>query len=121
MIASPAPQIVVIHDEWQPQVQPHHAMYIPASNARMVQQPQSPHFISADPNNTYRVQVGSFRVARNAVDTFVRLRAADFEPAYERSGEFFRVVLMGIRGTEVQSTLDRLGELGYDGVMVSVE
>ena len=135
----PARQAVAAHEEWQPTVYvattqpatpvdppmvivvpqdepaPWHAAIMPQHEVR------SPPAIMADPNSTYRVQVGSFRVARNAVDTFVRLRAADFEPSYERSGEFFRVVLAGIRGTEVQSTLDRLVEMGYDGVMVLAE
>ena len=74
-----------------------------------------------DLNGTYRVQVGSFRVARNAVDTFVRLRAADFDPSYERSGEFFRVVLAGISGTEVQSTIERLAVLGHYEVVIKME
>jgi len=114
----PEPQVTVVENFWhvpQPVVvqdpQPQHSPMMENAMA----------FVSVDPSNTYRVQVGSFRVARNAVDTFVRLRAADFEPVYERSGEFFRVVLMGIPGTEVQSTLDRLIALGYNGVMVSVE
>ena len=99
---------------------------IPVSNMRTVQPPPVVEampipIINANPNSTYRVQVGSFRVARNAVDTFVRLRGADFEPSYERSGEFFRVVLMGIRGTEVQSTVERLADMGYYGVIVMGE
>jgi len=100
--APPAPQPASV-EEWHP---PQAMTTVP---------------ISADPNGTYRVQVGSFRVARNAVDTFVRLRDADFEPSYERNGEFFRVVLAGIRGTEIQSTVDRLEALGYHGVVVMME
>jgi len=77
--------------------------------------------ISANPHGTYRVQVGSFRVARNAVDTFVRLRAANFEPHYERNGEFFRVVIAGIRGTEILSAVERLAIMGYREIIVTGE
>lgn len=77
--------------------------------------------MEANPNFTYRVQVGSFRVARNAVDTFVKLREANFEPAYERHEDFFRVVLTRIPGTEIQPILDRLAALGFHGVSVTVE
>ena len=77
--------------------------------------------INANPNGTYRVQVGSFQVARNAVDTFVRLRGAGFDPKYERNGEFFRVVIAGIRGTEIQAKVERLAAMGYHNVMVTAE
>ena len=122
--APPEPQVVVVVEERQPPVQP---APVPAAPPPPVQPtpvvaatPAVP-VINADPNGMYRVQVGSFRVARNAVDTFVRLRANDFEPSYERNGEFFRVVLAGIRGTEVQSTVERLAVLGYHGVVVMGE
>jgi len=77
--------------------------------------------MNVNPNGVYRVQVGSFRIPRNAVDTFVRLSAHDFSPSYERSGEFWRVVLSGIRGTEVQSTVEELTRLGYHGLVVTTE
>jgi len=133
----PQPQMVVVPAQpapaqwWEtPQPQPTVVVVEPAPQPVFVEewQPQSPQTvpgvtpaISANPNGMYRVQVGSFRVARNAVDTFVRLRDADFEPSYERNGEFFRVVLAGIRGTEIQSTVDRLEALGYHGVVVMME
>jgi len=71
-----------------------------------------------NPNGMYRVQVGSFRVARNAVDTFVRLSSADFQPSYEQNGEFFRVVLPGIRGMDVQPMLERLATMGYYDTLI---
>jgi hypothetical protein len=77
--------------------------------------------LSVTPDGTYRVQVGSFRVPRNAVDTFTRLSASNFAPSYERSGEFFRVVLSGIRGTEVQSTVDRLATMGFYDVLIAID
>ena len=74
-----------------------------------------------NPGAIYRVQVGSFKIARNAVDTFVRLRAADFDPAYERNGEFFRVVLHGIRGSDIPAVTQRLAALGHGDVLVAQE
>jgi len=77
--------------------------------------------LEANPNYTYRIQVGSFRVARNAVDTFVKLKEANFEPAYERHDDFFRVVLTRVPGSEIQPVLDRLAALGFRGASVTME
>jgi len=111
--APPAAPQLENQEEWQLLAQA-----APAQQAMPANQPGAVPVINADPNRTYRVQVGSFRVARNAVDTFVRLRANDFDPSYERNGEFFRVVLAGVRGSDVQSTVERLVRLGYHGVVV---
>jgi len=69
-------------------------------------------------NKTYRLQVGSFRVARNAVETFERLRNAGLNPAYERftdreSIDYFRVVLPGVPGADVQSITEKLLASGF--------
>jgi len=77
--------------------------------------------INADPNKTYRVQVGSFRQPRNAVDAFTRLNAENFQPVYERHEDFFRVVLTGVRGIEVNSVVQRLIAMGFTGAIALVE
>ncbi|MCL2244014.1 MAG: septal ring lytic transglycosylase RlpA family protein [Treponema sp.] len=69
-------------------------------------------------NKTYRLQVGSFRVARNAVEVFERLKNAGLSPAYERftdreNNDFFRVVLPGIPGANVKSVADKLSISGF--------
>jgi len=77
--------------------------------------------ITPAPNKLYRLQVGSFRVARNAVDAFERLKNVGLNPAYERSGEFFRVVLAGIPGSEVQLITPRIGAAGFREVLIREE
>jgi rare lipoprotein A len=78
------------------------------------------------PNKTYRLQLGSYKVARNAIDTFDRLKNSGFNPAYERyidsnNGEFFRVVLAGIRGYDVQLTAEKLGAAGFSEALIREE
>jgi len=78
------------------------------------------------PNKTYRLQLGSYKVARNAIDTFDRLKNSGFNPAYERyidsnNGEYFRVVLAGIRGTDVQLTTEKLGAAGFSEALIREE
>jgi rare lipoprotein A len=73
------------------------------------------------PGKLYRVQAGSFRIARNAVDAFERLKNVGLNPAYERNGEFFRVVVAGIRGEEVQSVAEKLGAAGFREALIREE
>lgn len=79
--------------------------------------------ISADKN--YRFQVGSFKVARNAVEAFERLKNAGLNPAYERftdsNGEYFRVVVAGISGADVQITTERIGAAGFREAIIREE
>jgi len=82
--------------------------------------------ISIAHNKTYRLQIGSYRVAKNAVDTFERLKNAGLNPAYERhedsgNGEFFRVVLAGIRGDDVQSITEKLSVSGFREALIRQE
>jgi rare lipoprotein A len=73
------------------------------------------------PNRVYRLQVGSYRIARNAVDAFEKLKNAGLNPSYERNGEFFRVVLAGVRGEDVQSVAEKLGAAGFREALIREE
>jgi len=77
--------------------------------------------LTPSPDKRYRLQVGSFKVPRNAVDVFSKLKAVGLNPAYEQNGEFYRVVLAGIRGTEVRSVTDKLEKAGIREVIIREE
>jgi rare lipoprotein A len=77
--------------------------------------------ITPSPGKTYRLQVGSYKVAKNAVESFEKLKNSGLNPAYERNGEYFRVVLAGIRGTEVQAVTERLGSAGFREAVIREE
>jgi len=77
-------------------------------------------------NKSYRLQIGSYKVARNAVDAFERLKTAGLNPAYERftdgaNTEYFRVVVAGIRGTDVKSTAEKIGTAGFREAIIREE
>ncbi len=74
-----------------------------------------------DSGKKYRIQVGSYRDAKHAVDAFNRLGAAGLSPAYERFGEYYRVVLAGVAAHEVGSIADRLGAAGFAEALVREE
>jgi len=74
----------------------------------------------------YRLQVGSFRNAKNAVEAFDRLKASGLSPAYERfingdNVEFYRVVVASVRGSDVQSTVQRISAAGFKEAIIKEE
>jgi rare lipoprotein A len=70
---------------------------------------------------TYRLQVGSFKVTRNAVDVFDRLKDAGFEPAYERNGEYYRIVIPNVKGENIVQASKTLGQAGFAEVIARRE
>jgi len=82
--------------------------------------------VSIVPGNSYRLQIGSFRVARNAVDAFDRLKNAGLTPNYERytdesNVEYYRVVIAGVKGSDVQSTAEKIGAAGFREAIIREE
>ena len=73
------------------------------------------------PDKSYKLQVGSYKIARNAVDAYVELQKAGLNPEYERYGDFYRVVLKNIRGGEVQSVADKLELAGFKEAIIKEE
>jgi len=69
----------------------------------------------------YRLQVGAFRVPRNAVDAFVKLESVGLNPAYEKTGDLYRVVLAGLRAEEIQSIAQKLGNAGFREALIREE
>ena len=105
--AAPPPQVAAVPTPQQ---------FIPAPPARLS---------GANPvvgsGRLYRLQVGSFSVPRNAVDTFERLRDAGLSPNYERYENFYRVVLANIRPEDIPAISQILGNLGIRDVIVREE
>jgi rare lipoprotein A len=69
----------------------------------------------------YRIQVGSYKGARYALAAFDKLKSLGLTPAYERYGEYYRVVLSRIRAEEVPSLAERLGTAGFPEILIREE
>jgi rare lipoprotein A len=69
----------------------------------------------------YRIQVGSYKIPRNAADAFEKLKNAGLNPAYERSGEYYRVVVSKLRSDEVQDVAAKLGTAGFREALIRAE
>ncbi|MCL2444335.1 MAG: septal ring lytic transglycosylase RlpA family protein [Treponema sp.] len=82
--------------------------------------------INISPDKNYRLQVGSYTNTRNAVDAFNRLKNSGLNPAYERftngdNVEYYRVVLAGVRGTDVASVTEKIGNAGFREAIIREE
>ena len=75
----------------------------------------------AESAKLYRLQVGSYTVPRNAVDSFDKLKGAGLNPAYERYGEYYRVVLANLRAAEISSVAQILGNTGFREAIIREE
>ena len=70
---------------------------------------------------TYRLQVGAYKVPRNAVDAFDKLNNAGLKPAYEQYGDLYRVVLPGLRASQIPSIAQTLGNAGFQEALIREE
>ncbi|MDR0449642.1 MAG: septal ring lytic transglycosylase RlpA family protein [Treponema sp.] len=119
------PQIIHIPQAPQP-VQPPPVQIITAEApvlavAKPAPEPRSITVPAVIPNKIYRIQVGSFKVARNAVEAYEKLKNAGLAPVYERNGEYFRVVLSGIRSEDVESVARKIGAAGFGQPLFRME
>ncbi|MDR2135816.1 MAG: SPOR domain-containing protein, partial [Treponema sp.] len=69
----------------------------------------------------YRIQVGSYREARNALAAAERLKNSGLNPAYERNGDLFRVVLSEIPSEEVPGVLQKIANAGFENPLLREE
>jgi rare lipoprotein A len=74
--------------------------------------------INPVPGRIYRLQVGSYKIAKNAVNSFDKLKGKGLSPSYERYEDYFRVVLAGVRGEDVQSLRVKLGAAGFREALI---
>ena len=75
----------------------------------------------ATSSKSYRLQVGSFTVPRNALNAFDKLKSAGLNPAYEQNGQFYRVVLAGLKASEIQAIAQILANNGFQEAIIREE
>jgi cell division septation protein DedD len=64
----------------------------------------------------YKVQVGAFASKTGADQLFARLRDAGFSPAHEKFGKWNRVIIPGVRGSDIGDMARRLGSVGIKSI-----
>jgi rare lipoprotein A len=70
---------------------------------------------------SYRLQVGSFRVPRNAVEAYNKLKEVGLKPAYERNKDLYRVVLPGLKSEEIPVAAQKLAQAGFKEAVLRLE
>jgi hypothetical protein len=73
-----------------------------------------------DPNSNkkYRLQVGAFTDQNAAAHTFRSLQDAGFNPVYEHSQNYYRVIIADVPASGVASTVQRLVQIGINQIWV---
>ncbi|GHV64406.1 hypothetical protein AGMMS49587_16730 [Spirochaetia bacterium] len=76
-----------------------------------------------NPNNgkIYRVQVGAFTNTWHSKEAFDRLTLVGFKPAYERAGDYIRVVIPGIRAVDMPIVARLIGKVGFREALIRAE
>ena len=69
----------------------------------------------------YRVQVGAFRQPEYAADAFEKLKKAGLNPAYEKYGDYYRVIVAGIKHEDLKSVSERLKNAGFKEALLREE
>lgn len=73
------------------------------------------------PGVLWRIQLGAFTREENALRLVVDLRKAGLEPAYERTETAVRVVLPGIRPSDLDNVKQALSEHGFTNYVIRQE
>ncbi|GHV26712.1 hypothetical protein AGMMS4952_07270 [Spirochaetia bacterium] len=77
-----------------------------------------PRMPSPQDTNQYWVQVGAYKTRSNALAAFNRAAGVGFNPAYETSRGFIRVVIPGVRGSEMREIAERLYRAGFKEILL---
>ncbi|MDR1863637.1 MAG: septal ring lytic transglycosylase RlpA family protein [Treponema sp.] len=69
----------------------------------------------------YRLQVGAYKMPRNAVGTLEKLKNAGLNPAYERNRDLYRVVLPGVKAEDMPQITEKLKAAGFTQAVIREE
>jgi rare lipoprotein A len=90
-------------------------------------EPEAPgiYFIGRVPpvgsSGSYRLQIGAYKIPRNAVDTLERLKNAGLNPTYERGDDLYRVVLPGLKAEDIAAVSETLKSSGFTQAIIRKE
>ena len=124
---APAPEqpVQIPSQQVIPPVQAAPVQPAPVQPAPVIQPGRAANIIGGIPaagtGKFYRLQVGAFRVPRNAIDAFDKLKAAGLDPAYERLDDLYRVVLARLRPEDIPSIAVRIYAAGFPEALIREE
>jgi rare lipoprotein A len=80
-----------------------------------------PYMPNSDNKKIYRVQVGSYQFTWHAIEAYDRLTTVGFRPAYERYGDYIRVVIPGVPAMDMPAVARLLGRVGFTEALIREE
>jgi hypothetical protein len=69
----------------------------------------------------FRLLIGGFGEESAAWNTFLRLRNVGLNPAYEISGNSYRVVIPGVSATELEAITRQINVAGFMDILIKTE
>ena len=72
----------------------------------------------AEENELYQIQVGAFRITRNAERAFEKLMYASLYPVYEKYQDYTRVLVKDIKARDLPLYIEKLQNAGFREVLV---
>jgi rare lipoprotein A len=76
---------------------------------------------AAESARIYCLQVGAYKIPRNAIDALEKLRNAGLNPAYEKSDDLYRVLLPGLTAGDIPPVSEKLKTAGFTQVIIRKE
>jgi len=73
---------------------------------------------AAGSDKTYQIQVGAYKIEKNAQDAILQLRNIDLQPAAEKFRDFTRVLVKEIPAAQVRSYLASIAKAGFMEVII---
>jgi rare lipoprotein A len=94
---------------------------VPAQNIKPSPVPAEIKGASIVAGRVYRIQVGSYKVPRNAVEAFDRLSAVGLSPSWEPFEGYYRIVITGIKAEDIQQISEKLAAAGFKEAIARIE
>jgi len=74
----------------------------------------------ASDGRLYQIQVGAYKVIKNAENSYQKLKSASFNPSYEKYNDFTRVLIKEIRAGDIPAYIDRIKRAGFSEAYIKI-
>jgi hypothetical protein len=72
-------------------------------------------------NRLYQIQVGAYRIIQNAENSFEKLRRASLNPSYEKYMDLTRVLIRGIKASDIPAYIERIKRAGFGEAYIKTD
>ena len=116
-----APAVSAPNNNEELSIKPGNTVQVRPASVEPYTNPNTISFPQAVTGKNYRVQVGAYKQPEYAAEAFEKLRKAGLSPSYEKYGEFYRVILAGLKQEDLKFISERLGNAGFTEALLREE